>query len=1568
MSPSRGCFGASLLAFLLLLALPVSAQVQLTEFMANNTCTIKDDYGQYEDWIEIYNSSRTNVNLLDWALTDKADNLTKWRFPSTNLPPKNYLLVFASNRDRRTPGAPLHTNFKLDPTGEYLALVRPDHTVATEFSSSFPPQMADVSYGFAAEVASWKLLSTGSIGRVQVPLSSALGTSWASNEFNDAGWTRATNGIGYETGQCEAGSSLVSQVLGDNPAGYWRLGEMPGAVIANYGWLGATANGQAVGVTNGVPGPCPPGFPGFEIGNLAVWLTSGAKVQVPYSDALNPSGPFTLEAWVKPAQRGGPVGAPVISMNISSGRSGYAFYQDYDAKGKWEFILGNNNGYIARAIGGSVDTNSWQYLAGVYDGSSALLYVNGAFAGSSTLSAPFAPNTSVDFVLGRRLNVNPYCYTGQVDEVSIINRALTSPEIASRWQAATNPTAGTNYSYTGLIRTDLRTAMYSVNSSAFLRLPFTISNATDADQLTLRVKYDDGFAAWLNGVPAVAVNSPPTPVWNSTATAQHATIDALQFVEFDLSPLCGSLREGSNVLALQALNLAATNTDLLLFAELEASLNTRYSAPARYFVEPTPGDVNGTGSSDLGPILTSAGHTPAVPGTNDNITVTCRVTPTFAPVSDVSLYWRVMYGPTNRITMLDDGLHGDGQAGDGIYGAVISNRLNGSPTYTAGRMVRWLITAQDALSHTSRWPLFENPIKSAEYLGTVVQPDFVTSKLPILHLFVSNYTAGVGVDNGNEVNGVKPGGRASAFYDGEFYDNIFMCVRGNTTAGYFKKSHRLEFNKEHPLRHPGPGEYVRKTSFCADYPDPAYMRQGLAFWLCNVFGAPTSFYYPMRLQMNGEFYQLANHNDLQGEGLLDRLGYDPDGALYNAAGTIQPGGFSTGGFDKKTRNWESNADYTALANAISENLSENQRCINVFDLLDLPEVISYLVVARFVHENDDVWANMSVYHDNDGDGLWRIIGFDMNLSFGAAFLDSSEYSGIQVTNDNLKSFPLYGTSKALPSSGGSRWNRLYDVIFSVPQTREMFLRRMRTFLDTYVKPPGTPPDLLPIERHVLQWRNLIAEEAARDRVKWGWPGKGGQCNFDPGIELTNGVNILINDFLEKRREHFYGKHSVTNTALPIGISKTDNAGIPLAQPRNAVVSVVGWDYNPVSGNQDEEFVCITNANNYAVDISGWKLDGGISHRFQPGTVIPSFSALYLSPNIVAFRSRATAPHGGMGLFVQGNYKGHLNAWGETLRITDDTGRLVSSNRFVGAPSLAQQYLRITEIMYNPPPDPGGIDAQDFEYIELKNISPVLTLDLSDVRFTNGIYFNFTGSAVTTLGPHQSVLVVRNLSAFTARYGSGYRIAGQYSGALDNAGETIRLEDRSGEKILEFAYNNSWYRSTDGLGFSLVIVDETADWKTWGDRASWRPSGVMLGSPGTIDPAPPAIPPVLINEALTHSDSNSDWIELYNPTPTNVDVGGWFVTDDPDSPRKYQIPVGTVIQGNGFLVLWGTNTFESGPNAFRLFSFPPISPAISPATGMAWILAPRPTKSASGATSTAKRRSDLFSKAAARPAR
>src|SRR5262249_20503787 len=174
-----------------------------------------------------------------------------------------------------------------------------------------------------------------------------------------------------------------------------------------------------------------------------------------------------------------------------------------------------------------------------------------------------------------------------------------------------------------------------------------------------------------------------------------------------------------------------------------------------------------------------------------------------------------------------------------------------------------------------------------------------------------------------------------------------------------------------------------------------------------------------------------------------------------------------------------------------------------------------------------------------------------------------------------------------------------------------------------------------------------------------------------------------------------------------------------------------------------------------------------------------------------------------------------------------------------------------EIMYHPAPLSGSIyGPEEFEFIELKNISTAVTLNLTGVRFTNGLQFNFTGSAVTNLAPGATVLVVKNAAAFAAAYGTGFNIAGAYIGNLENKGERIQLVDTSGEEILDFSYDNKWYPITDGLGFSLVVVDENADPDAWNSPSLWRASGQLGGSPTGADPTPPAISRVVINEALT----------------------------------------------------------------------------------------------------------------------
>jgi hypothetical protein len=125
-----------------------SQELRINEFLAINTSGIVDEDSVTSDWIEIYNPSLNPVNLSGWALTDNIDMPKKWLFPDIVLEANAYLVVFASGKNRYTVGHELHTNFRLNGMGEYLALVRPDGSAASEFMPNYPEQGRNVSYGW----------------------------------------------------------------------------------------------------------------------------------------------------------------------------------------------------------------------------------------------------------------------------------------------------------------------------------------------------------------------------------------------------------------------------------------------------------------------------------------------------------------------------------------------------------------------------------------------------------------------------------------------------------------------------------------------------------------------------------------------------------------------------------------------------------------------------------------------------------------------------------------------------------------------------------------------------------------------------------------------------------------------------------------------------------------------------------------------------------------------------------------------------------------------------------------------------------------------------------------------------------------------------------------------------------------------------------------------------------------------------------------------------------------------------------------------------------------------------
>ncbi|MGB0387932.1 MAG: CotH kinase family protein [Ardenticatenaceae bacterium] len=809
----------------------------------------------------------------------------------------------------------------------------------------------------------------------------------------------------------------------------------------------------------------------------------------------------------------------------------------------------------------------------------------------------------------------------------------------------------------------------------------------------------------------------------------------------------------------------------------------------RYFTSPTPGEPNGLGAADLGPIISDPTHMPALPSDDDNITVTVTVSESLKPVSQVTLHYRVMFGEIVDLSMFDDGMHGDGAADDGVYGAIIPKGAS-----RARDMVRYYITAEDT-DGSSRWPLFQEPTNSPEYLGTMISDPDVASALPVLYWFVADPAAAE----------TRAGTRGSLFYDGLFYDNVFVRLRGAISTNWPKKSFKFDFNSGHHFhfsRHENP---VEEFNLNSSYGDSAYVREPLAWETYRDAGVPYSMSFPMRVQQNGAFYSVAIFVEQVDERYLERQALDPEGALYKMKNNAYS---ATRGVEKKTRLDEDHSDLQALIDGI--HLPETERTSYLFDHVDLPAVLNYLAASVVMQEVDHISHNYYLYRDTNGTGEWTFLPWDKNLTFR---WDNHVHLG----------HPLYGDHDhpcAWCSRGG---NDFIDVLYDTPVIREMYLRRLRTVMDQFLQNPDTSPSDLHYESRINELATQIQPDVALDAAAWG-----------ARRLFRDALDILSASYLPQRRLHLYDFHGPSNGGI-----------IPASQADRPQINFGVVEFQPASGNRDEEYVTLLNPNSVAVDISGWRIANDIDYTFESGVVIPAGGTLYLSPDVAAFRQRATSPTGGEGHFVQGNYERHLPNASNLLTLYNPQGLLIDQITFNVISPLAGQLL-ITELNYHPSPSPpltrvseyppntrggtsGLVGGDEFEFLELKNIG-TSTLSLGGFRFIDGISYTFPPTA--TLAAGEQLVLVRNQTEFATRY-PDLPTAGVYEGKLSNSGETITLVDHSGLLITSFKYDDQfpWPQTADGAGYTLLLDHAPA---SPNQPCSWRASSHLYGTPAIDD--------------------------------------------------------------------------------------------------------------------------------------
>jgi len=950
---------------------------------------------------------------------------------------------------------------------------------------------------------------------------------------------------------------------------------------------------------------------------------------------------------------------------------------------------------------------------------------------------------------------------------------------------------GSNTSYVGQFTKEST----SGRTSVYLRTEFNITDASAVSNLLLELKYDDGFVAYLNNTLVAQANSPNTPTFNSTATAQHNDSLALAYAPFLLNNNINLLQNGTNVLAIHALNQSGSS-DFLMVPRLTSNVS---SATANYLATTTPGSAN-SGPVSLGPLIESVTQSGVSVNPNQSLVVSASVSDFTLPVDNTSvrLHYRSNFAALTTLIANDNGTNGDATANDGIFSATVSN------VGAAGQLFRWYFTASDTSGNTSRAPRFADPLNSAEYFGTVVNDASINTDLPVLQWFVQN-TVGTFTD---------AGARGSLFFNGEFYDNIDTNAHGQSTRGsdFPKKSFDFDSNSGEKFLISDDVGRASDFNLLTNYADQTKVRHPLAYDVWEHSGHPASLTgFSVYVQRNGQFYGLYDLIEEGDEEFLDRTGLDSDGALYKVNNRLDS---STNNIDKKSREYENNNDLQQLVNA-AQGLTGNALSAWIFDNIDVSTLINYLAVHNTIGNGDFGHKNMYWYLDSEGTGLWSVLPWDQDLSFGHKWggADPKYFDNALLTNTTV--------------NGGfnSIFQRVYadstqDEMFD-RRLRSMFNRRLRSMSDAIYGAPGTNVADSYFNMRVTQLAALVAAEAIEDLALWGQ-----QANYAAAYPRNPSEAIQqLNGVYANARRNYIGNRS----GVP-----SSQTGIPAVQ-----FNVTDLEVSPASGLQSQEYIRIDNPTNLSADISRWKLTGGISHEFLAGTVIPAGGSLYVVADIAAFKARTTGPRGNQSLFIQGGYEGEISNTGETINLVTDAGQSVDVlNTPVIANTDNQNFLRITEVNYNPSAAQPGT-----EFVEFFNQNTTgITLDLSGVTVSNGFATEFVFPAGTTLASQQYLVVVEDVAAFTTTYTSvpATQIAGQYDGNLSNGGETIRVDDVIGEMILEFSYSDAFpWPNADGSGQSLVLTDSDSDGNLAANWTAAAPSPGMATSlpmflPGDVD--------------------------------------------------------------------------------------------------------------------------------------
>ena len=741
--------------------------------------------------------------------------------------------------------------------------------------------------------------------------------------------------------------------------------------------------------------------------------------------------------------------------------------------------------------------------------------------------------------------------------------------------------------------------------------------------------------------------------------------------------------------------------------------------------------------------------------------------------------------------------------------------------------------------------------------------------------------------------------------------NAGISARGNSSLTQYPRSFNISFNSFVP----GQNLFgIEKLNLNAEVNDPSAARSKLCFDLHQAARLPTPYANHVatviigpnnhRTGPNGYFFDAVLNNTQPVDDVFIKQRFeDTRGNLYKctyaAAGpaNLLYLGATGGSYSSQLRyelKYLGNGDASFNDFASFINIVNNTPTTNFASLIrrhfEVDDFLKRLALEVLTSNWDGHWGNWNNFHlyRDPGSGRWHYIPYDQDNTFEIRWITPS--SGSWATQN------IYTWGKTTDTP-------LVTRILAVPEFKNRYTYFMNQFLQGNYQNSKLNALVYRIRQNqtaALPFDDLgIANCKSTDRTRYNgaWPNwtyTQYSNSFDFAQVGANG-NVPnyygITEFITARRTNALNQLTISNIGPII-------SALSIAPPLPATNQLVVISAR-VEDDASVSAVKIISRFNGGTSTTNNLLDNGVAPDALAGDKI--FSA-----HIGPYASAGTLTY-----YIQATdnvNKPTFEPWGGAT----DTNSLTIGSSFLG--------LAITELNYHPHEPTGSerlisTNAEDYEFIELQNLGST-TMNLSGAKFIAGITYTFPSQ---TLAAGARIVVVKNLAAFTARYGSGLNVSGTFGGQLSNGGEELHLVDTNNATIRQFTFQDTspWPTRADGGGSSLELINHNADYNS---PDNWRDSISYGGSPTAAGLTAP--PGIVINEVLTHTDLPLvDAIELHNTTASAINIGGWYLSDSDSPYKKYRIPTGTTIPAGGYITFDESNHFNiSGginTNDFRL---------------------------------------------------